>query len=154
MKKIDASRIYPKLWVGSFPPPQLRAAGFDAVVLCASESQHVKPDIFTIRAPFDDAGRPITTEEFHRAWKASKVVTKLRANGKRVLVTCHMGVNRSAFVAALSLMQLEGLPAKIAIERVRKERQPAVDRTGHRVLGNESFVEALHKYERMRGTRH
>jgi protein-tyrosine phosphatase len=68
--------------------------------------------------------------------------------GKRVLVTCHMGINRSASVAALSLMQLERLPAGIAIERVRSARGPHVPMTP---LCNSSFVEALHFFERKRG---
>lgn len=145
MKKIDASRIHNKLYVGSFPPAQLKTSGFDAVVLCAQEKQNVRPDILTIRVPFDDG--PLPKRDYQRAVKAAMTVTKLRKEGKRVLVTCHMGVNRSAFVAALSLMQLERLSAKAATELVRLCRQQDVG--SWRVLGNDDFVQALQHFENL-----
>ena len=154
--KLDATRIYPKLYVGSVPPAQLREHGFDAVVLCAAENQDVHPNIPAIRVPFDDS--KLSSEDYWNAVHAAQQVSKLRKAGKRVLVTCHMGINRSAFVAALSLMQHERLPANIAIERVRSARQPVIERhlagtrlAELRVLGNPSFVDALRYYEKKRG---
>lgn len=138
-----ATRIHNKLYVGAFPPAKLKDKGFDVVVLCAQEKQDVRPDIPTIRVPFDDG--PLPNKDYQRAVKAAMAVTKLRKLGKRVLVTCHQGVNRSAFVAALSLMQLERLNANSAINLVRTARQPDVG--SWRVLGNDDFEKALYHFE-------
>jgi len=140
------SRIGPKLYVGAFPPAKLREKGFDAVVLCAVEKQNVQPDVFTIRIPFDDG--PLPNRDYQRAVKAAMEVSKLRKAGKRVLVTCHQGVNRSAFVAAISLMQLERFPARTAIELLRMQRQQDVNGPWQ-VLSNEDFVKAINHFESM-----
>ena len=56
---VDAHRVAPKLWVGSLPPEQLKAEGFDVLVLCAKEHQDVRADIFTLRVPLVDTERPM-----------------------------------------------------------------------------------------------
>jgi len=117
---IDAHEVAPKLYVGSVPMSSLRWH-FDTVVLCAEENQDIDTDIETIRAPLDD-GR--VTPQLRRTalWAARKVVKHLKA-GKRVLVTCTAGINRSSLVAALALMQL-GTPAGLAISTIRQRRRP------------------------------
>lgn len=144
MGKFDATRVAPKLYVGGFPPAGLREKGFDAVVLCAQEKQDVSPDIYTIRVPYDD-NNELSRKDYERAVKAAVAVTKLRKAGKRVLVTCHMGINRSALVAAFSLMLMENMSADVAIQRVRAMRGPVVP---IRPLSNPAFVRALHHFER------
>lgn len=138
---MGATRVGYKLWVGSVPSPYLRQVGYGAVALCAVEHQDILPDIPTIRAPIRDAD--LTDEEFAVAVKAAEEVSKFRRRGVEVLVTCRMGVNRSAFVAALSLMQLEKLSARQAIRQVREARGPD---TWITPLSNPSFVNALRRY--------
>lgn len=143
MKFLEAHRVAPKLWVGSVPPDKLSAHGVDVVVLCAADQQHPAPDVFTIRAPIRDSN--LTGEEFSRALRAAKMVSHARAAGQRVLVTCAAGVNRSALVAAMSLMLHERLPAADAIVQIRRFRRPPV---GMMPLSNPTFVEALRALER------
>ncbi len=138
----DATRVGPKLWVGRVPPPYLRRVGFDVVALCAEEHQSIPVDIARISVPLRDA--ELTRPEFARAIYAAKKISDLRRHGQRVLVTCAMGVNRSAFVAALSLMQLDDLSAARAIHRIRRLRGPY---TRIMPLSNPSFVEALRRFE-------
>jgi protein-tyrosine phosphatase len=95
-----------------------------------------------IRVPLDDA--QITNIEFARAIRAAQKVSDLRRVGKRVLVTCAMGINRSAFVAALSLMQLNRLTAAQAVQHIRQIRG---QQTVIPPLSNPSFVEALRRFE-------
>lgn len=149
MKKIDATRVASKLYVGSFPSPDLKSKGFDVVVLCAREMQHVNPDIMTIRIPLDDAD--LSARDYSRAVKTAAVVTRYRIAGQRVLVTCHMGVNRSALVAALSMMQLERLPARAVIERMRKLRGDDLTARGVTFipLSNTAFEKALYHFEQL-----
>jgi protein-tyrosine phosphatase len=54
--------------------------------------------------------------------EAAWVVERLRA-GRRVLVHCYAGMNRSTTVCCAALMMLEGISAEEALARVR-ERHP------------------------------
>lgn len=164
MTFFDAHRVGPKLWVGSCPvlwaddlrieervrPEHLREVsedlarrGFSLVVLCAEELQEVPLGIPVLKVPLDDS--EITRGEYKKALRAASLVTRRRRKGERVLVTCQMGVNRSALVAAMSLM-LDGYSASKAVLAVRNNRKPAI---GIRPLSNKSFVSALHKLEGM-----
>jgi Dual specificity phosphatase, catalytic domain len=69
-------------------------------------------------------------------------VASLVASGKRVLVHCIEGLNRSGMVAARVLMEM-GMTANEAIELVRRQRGPSVD--GFPALGNEAFVDWLER---------
>jgi protein-tyrosine phosphatase len=136
---IDAHRIAPKLWMGGRPSPEACAA-FDVIVLCAAEHQPELP-CRTINAPIDDS-KP-TNDEMALVIKTAKQVNKLRAEGKRVLVTCYEGRNRSGIVVALAMM-LNGSTAQSAIGRVRTARKPP---SGFRPLSNDYFVRALKRME-------
>jgi protein-tyrosine phosphatase len=69
-------------------------------------------------------------------------VASLVKSGRRVLVHCTEGLNRSGVVAARALMEM-GLSASDAIDLVRRGRGPSVD--GFPALGNQAFVEWLHR---------
>jgi protein-tyrosine phosphatase len=129
---IDANEIAPGLWQGSKPPegPALQRAGFDVVVLCAQEYQPAAPafpDVRVIHAPMDD--RPhVPVPEAHKA--AQAVAAHVRA-GRRVLVTCFMGWNRSGLVTALALWYLTGRHGVAILHRVR-ERRPVPEHMANR----------------------
>lgn len=76
-----------------------------------------------------------------RILEAAKVVAAFDFAGKAVIVSCHMGLNRSGVVAALALV-LEGATPDEAVESVRAARGPLA-------LCNRSFVELVRK---VRGT--
>jgi protein-tyrosine phosphatase len=108
------------------------ANDFDVVVLCAKEHQHVHlPDVEVIQCPLDD-GPPPSADEIRRACSTAKRVARRLALGQRVLVTCHMGWNRSGLVTALTLREM-GLTPRQAIGVVRVARGP-------KALGNRHFV--------------
>lgn len=142
---IDATRVASKLYVGSFPPSSLAKRGIDAVVLCAEERQSVWPDIYTLRIPLDDG--PLSFEDYKKAVKVAADVTRLRQAGKRVLVTCQMGVNRSALIAGLSMMQLERMPPARVLAQIRRLRgastQPRIP------LSNPDFERALYLFQQL-----
>jgi len=142
MPKIDANEIVPGLYQGGKIPSSVKISrserytlsdglvvpGFDVVVLCAKELQpHASAGEIsaphTIHAPLED-GPAMTDEEKRGAlWTAQRVVSELR-QGKRVLVTCAMGLNRSGLIVALVLCMGWGLPAQEAIQRIRARRNP------------------------------
>lgn len=123
----DAHRLAPRLYQGSAPPagPELRARGFDMLVLAAEEIQppeQMFPGVRVIRAPSDDSSH-IPEATAHPA--AQEVARALRA-GKRVLVTCAMGLNRSGIISALALWYATGRPGAECVAQVQNNRPNAL----------------------------
>jgi protein-tyrosine phosphatase len=76
-------------------------------------------------------------------------VASLVTSGKRVLVHCTEGLNRSGVVVARALMEM-GMSPTEAIDLVRRQRGPSVD--GFPALGNPAFVEWLLEEGRTTGS--
>lgn len=133
MPPFDATEIYPGLYQGSVPIRGrfLSERGFSAVVLAAREHQP-GPERFpglrtVISAPLDDAGYPPTAGEKQTAKMAATAVADIIRSGRRVLVTCHMGRNRSGLIVGLALADL--LPdanRHYIVETIREARPGAL----------------------------
>jgi Dual specificity phosphatase, catalytic domain len=67
-------------------------------------------------------------------------IASLVSSGRRVLVHCTEGLNRSGVVVARALMEM-GYTASAAIDLVRRQRGPSVD--GFPALANPAFVDWL-----------
>lgn len=109
-----------RLAQGSAPPPNVELP-FDVIVLAAREYQPDLPGYEVLRVPLDDSGPPPTPIErwlIHEG--ACKIARRLRA-GKRVLVTCMQGRNRSGVLTGKALVEL-GLPGDRAARRIRRVR--------------------------------
>lgn len=131
---LDADRVGPKLWVGSYNEDDalIARAGFTHVFRVAKELR-------LCEFPLDDA--PLTPSQIHFLNKAVDAVSTALRGGGRVLVTCQMGINRSALVAAMVLVRYYGLPPHQALSDVRHFRR--VPLVGWKPLANESFREHL-----------
>lgn len=126
-ERFDASQIAPRLYQGSAPPPgvELRARGFDLLVLAAEEIQPPAwtfPGVRVIHAPSDDSSI-IPEQSAHAA--ALEVAHALKA-GKRVLVTCAMGLNRSGIITALALWYYTGRSGRECVTLVQARRKQAL----------------------------
>jgi protein-tyrosine phosphatase len=146
---MSRSEIIPKLFVGSKPAPG-RHEGIDTIVLAAMEYQppaDLFPGVEVIYVPLDDApNRPLREDEIADATKAgARVARRLRA-GRRVLVTCQMGLNRSALIAALAMHEVYGMSADAIITRLRAAR-------GAWSLSNPNFERLLRVVVDVRGPR-
>lgn len=133
------SEVAPRLFVGSKPPPG-RHEGIDTIVLAALEYQppaRLFPGTEVIHVPLDDApGRQMRVDEIEGAARAaSRVARRLRA-GRRVLVTCQMGLNRSGLVAALAMHEVYGMSPDEIVKRLRGAR-------GMWALSNPNFERLL-----------
>lgn len=92
---------------------------FDAVVTMYAWARPVDWGVQELRwGIYDSPSHPIDMEELretvrwaHRHWK----------NGKRVLVRCQAGLNRSSLVAALVLVR-DGMDGYQAIDKIRRGR--------------------------------
>jgi len=135
--EVDANLMYShpdntgSLWQGSLPPigTVLQEAGYDTLVLAASEFQSdiSYQDIEVICAPGDDDHRPHRMANFLPVWvSAAKIVVERVHSGKRVLVTCMAGLNRSGMVTALALKELTGWSGEVVVEHIRKNREHAM----------------------------
>jgi protein-tyrosine phosphatase len=145
---MDAHLIAPLLSVGSKPMIfDVKSHGYDVVVLCAEEVQDVKTNALTVHIPLFDT--EMANEQTVRAADLLFTVNQLvemRKQGKHILVTCFMGKNRSAFVAALILVK-SGWTANGAIQRIRERRKL---RIAGKALQNRRFEKIVKDYGRGR----
>ena len=133
MNPVD--RVVPHLYMGSRPPPGTYP--FDLIVFAAKEYQPDPRDYgnMILRVPLDDT-YGISFAEADIAIRAGRLIADTIKAGKRVLVTCMMGLNRSGLLTALALMRL-GASSTQAIAKVRAARGPGA-------LSNPAFEKLLH----------
>ncbi len=132
---IDAHRLMSRLWQGSAPRSgrTLYALGFDVLVLCAEELQTqdqfseagINPppslnEVGVYLCPLDDF--KLSAREAGLATKAAIELAALHRRGKRLLVTCAQGRNRSGLVSALTIRLLTGCTGRTAADHVRVVR--------------------------------
>jgi protein-tyrosine phosphatase len=97
----------------------------------------VPPGRIYLSFPMDDGD-----EVDPKVRELAAFVASLVDSGRRVLVHCTEGLNRSGVVVARALMEM-GMATNDAIELVRRQRGPSVD--GFPALGNQAFVDWLHR---------
>jgi len=133
--------VHPSLWVGAKPPTgeYLHKHGTKVLVLCAYEFQphdRLFPGVTVLRCPIDDH-KPTAQETVLVKQTAKDVERHVRA-GRHTLVTCQMGLNRSALVAGLAMVRLGVKPAD-AIRAIRSVRGPDA-------LCNKDFEQMIVRY--------
>jgi protein-tyrosine phosphatase len=110
---------------GSAPPLDARPP-FDVIVLSAMEYQPNLPGYEVMHVPLDD-GPPPSMETRQRIRAAARQIAEHVRAGRRVLVTCWQGRNRSGVLAGLALVEL-GLPRQRAVRRIRDYRNGLTNR--------------------------
>lgn len=123
---------------------------FDVVVLCADNFQYIGYECFfnkkvLMRCPFEDCSRPLTAAEKDLIAKTVEFVAQRVACKRKVLVTCAAGVNRSAMVAGLVMLEL--FPERTADEVVAQIRKRRKLDYGE-ALFNESFVKYIKEWRK------
>jgi len=134
---MSQSEVAPGLFVGSKPSAG-RHACVDVIVLAAMEYQpsgETFPGAEVLHAPLDDAPLMREDEIAIAVRVAQRVARRLRA-GRRVLVTCAMGLNRSSLIAAIAMSEIYGMSADEIITRIRHAR-------GAWALSNPNFERLL-----------
>lgn len=127
---------------GAPPPGPAVSRHFQALALCACEYQvpNVFPGVDVVAVPINDDGSRMTKEEAEYAVRAASRVIAWMGEGKKILVTCYMGLNRSGLVTAIALCKgPEKIPLNEAIGMIKAARGP-------RALGNPDFVKFLESY--------
>jgi protein-tyrosine phosphatase len=67
------------------------------------------------------------------------------SKGRRVLVHCHAGKDRTGMLLAVIVAKKEGLPARAAIEKVREVRPLAITAPGWEALALEVIPRVVAK---------
>lgn len=139
---LEASLIAPNLWMGSRPPvgPTLQQCGVDVLVLCAYEHQPRQEfylGVDVLRVALDDG--QLQLPDAKRSFALASELAKSIRRGKRVLVTCSQGRNRSGLIVALTLTRLAGVSGAEAVRIVKARRHSPFGEA----LTNDAFVQAL-----------
>jgi len=125
---VSDSEVLPGLWIGAAPTPERALiGGYDLIALTAKEYQPPQTAFRAklLRMPIDDSLAP-TTEELMWAFLTGRRVAHAVADGKKTLVSCRMGKNRSGLVTALAARELLGLEGATAAHLVRQRRNGAL----------------------------
>jgi hypothetical protein len=113
--------------------------GFEVLVLCAQEWQP-DPDHFpgveVVYAPFDDDHRGLDEIQRQIAFNAAGETAEHLRNGKKTLVTCWAGRNRSGIVCALALSAVTDYTPGQAGELIRSKRLGALTNMSFRGMLN------------------
>jgi protein-tyrosine phosphatase len=143
---IDASLVAPHLFVGARPPPG-RYHWINVIVLCAKEFQppsYAYPGQTVLRVPInDDFLRPLSESDTALVISNARTVARYLESGARVLVTCRMGINRSALIAAMAMQIAYDMSAAEAVDQIRATRSPWA-------LNNPRFERMVQRFEKLR----
>lgn len=147
---LDVTHLAGPLWIGSHPltlspccdehdpharrADELARAGFEVVVLCAEEWQPEIPRVETIHAPFDDDHTGLDEDQTKTAFRAARRTARRIVQGKKTLVTCWAGRNRSGLVCALALSRVSGSHPRKAADLIRAKRAGALTNTAFRAF--------------------
>lgn len=143
---VEADEIVPQIWQGSYPGEgrYVAASGFSQLVLCAQELQtpvEAFPDVEVVHAPnYDDGVHDLTRDLLRIAIEAARRVKVAYMQGRKSLITCRAGMNRSGLVTGLALHMIFGWDGRTCIKRIQKNRRES---RGIRPLSNHQFVAAL-----------
>lgn len=148
---LDASNVARRLWVGGSPPLDRDLPDFDLLVLCAAEIQPERMAFAgsVIRCPLPDSH--LTGYEAKLARSRARQVGQALASGKRVLVTCQMGWNRSALVASLALGFVTRMAPADLVTLMRSRRGPSALSNPYFVRMIETVVALEHERRRRHG---
>ena len=129
---LDADKIIPRLWQGSYPAYSMGEVQkhFDVLVLCADELHMIGrdadfPTLTILRVSLDDC-EPPRKGDLEKAEVMAAKVAGAHKLGKRILVTCAAGLNRSGLVTALALRFIIGKSGEECANIVKHARQDAL----------------------------
>ena len=124
-----ADEVVPGLWQSGHPSP---GETWDAVFDLSGEEDPLDDVEFYVHWLIEDGPAP----DRDTLVALADLVRSMRASGKRVLVHCAAGMNRSGLLSAASLIR-EGWSADDAMDAVRTAR--------HGALNNPEFVDLLRR---------
>lgn len=154
MAESDYQFIVPnRVAQGSYPKPIKDHFGkFHTIVFCAEELQPavkgIPADRKAVYCPMDDNFyRPVSLEEVGVLMALARQLAGEAKAGRKVLITCAQGVNRSGLLTGMTVMNLTGCTGNQAVDEVRRLRKPR--NPEFMVLGNPMFERVLRSMPRV-----
>ena len=145
MERNDADEIIPRLWIGNRHVSQnaewLRTNRITTVFNCTKQLPFHGSIPYQYRVPVDDNLQPAEIKNMEM-W-APEIAYKIHreyVEGRRILVHCHAGMQRSATAVAFFLLIFTGRPL-IQIMYMIQSRRPITFRP------TPNFASALHAFE-------
>ena len=133
---------------------ELRSAGFDAVI---NLSEHPSDTAAFEAAGMEAGWVPLPTDVPPTRASEEKCiealpgalafVTSQLSRGRRILVHCHAGKDRTGMLLALLVAKQDGLSAEAAIRRVREVRPLAISAPGWEALALKVIPRVLEKLD-------
>lgn len=138
---IDGTRIWKTLYQGGTPIEGSRLCknDFNILVLMAEEIQPEAwkfPGIHVIRLPMRDEPTLLTPQQIGLVRGVSRELARHLTFGRKVLVTCRAGLNRSGLMVAATLLRASAMSPVEAIQTIRRHRSA-------KALSNPAFVHAI-----------
>jgi hypothetical protein len=122
---MEADEVADRIWVGKHPDEFTAGAPVPTIVVACAYNLQTRPSGFDgrlIGCPLHDNAFRILEGEVELAERAAATVADLLSSpGQSVLFTCREGLNRSAWVAALTLVA-RGEPRAAAVAAVKANR--------------------------------
>lgn len=145
---IDVNCIIPGLWMGGKPQADVDYwdLGFSYVVLCSEEVLPLRPSFEWVMVSLlglEDGPSAVAPAEFTRVVEAARTIREFVSAGRRVLVTCTDGLNRSGLVTGVALRLLEGWSGRKIVEHLQSRR---FINGRHPFWNNPSFAKRLIKF--------
>jgi protein-tyrosine phosphatase len=134
---IDYNEIVPHLYIGNLNSPKYH---FDAVVNCTTHLPRITTilDCCFYRIPIHD--HPSNAEKLYDILCNTTVLKDIHNmvtnDNKRVLVHCHMGIQRSCAVVACYLIRYHNTTPEQAISYIRSKRSIAF-------FGGSNFINTI-----------
>ena len=141
----DWDEIYTNLYQGGAPTQmdELRRDKFDVIVFCATDFQPSANAYFPtdcIFCPFKDNDAGPSPAKLKEIYELADKISMMIMGGKKVLITCAAGLNRSGLLTALVINKLTGWGGAACINLVRSKRRIVA---GMSPLYNQAFVKIL-----------
>lgn len=128
MAKLDFHWVVPNIAQGSYPRPIEEAFSHaDTIVFCAEELQpkgvRAPPGKRIVKLGFDDdIYRPIPPEVGRIFHAHAQHLAREATSGRKLLITCAMGLNRSGLITGLTLLYAYRMRPPEAIQLIRARR--------------------------------
>jgi protein-tyrosine phosphatase len=125
---LDFHWIVPNIAQGSFPSPLNEAFKHaDTIVFCAEEKQpknaRVPAGKRIVKFGFDDdIYRPIPPEVGALFHQMAQHLSREVVGGRKLLITCAMGLNRSGLITGLTMMYAFRMSPRDVIKLIRSRR--------------------------------
>ena len=155
----NSREVHPGLWIGAYPTnkSEIKAAGFNLHLDVRGESPPpagASCEIETFYLPLtDDPSKPLDQDVLARIKTAGKRIAAYVRSGRKCLITCMGGFNRSALVAGFVMHELTGKTGDECAAIIREKRgTPTKELAAHcgvpfgdgrRALNNPQFCKHL-----------